>query len=204
MFDIPSVVIAAMTGIEIKTYSKLIQKLINVGWVVRDQESTSIRSYAKWNPPDQRGGKRPGAGRPSRIGNQNEIKPKSNRNQNEIKTKSKANQVQPAPSPSPSPSPNNQTTLSASKPPTPSKPRKPHWSEPAGSALAGLDGCPKNGPWPLLNKLARKHTEAAVLDALSSAPEFVNWGHAAGWLAKVAESKHANTPASQDYEDRIE
>lgn len=74
-FNVPPAVVAALAGIEFKLYSKLIQKLINLGWVLEADGAVVVRSYAKWNPPDHRGGPRPNAGRPSRIGIQNEIKP---------------------------------------------------------------------------------------------------------------------------------
>lgn len=128
-FNLPDRVIAAMVGIEIKTYSKLIQRLIKIGWLVADGEGVAVRSFAKWNPRDERGGARSGAGRQRRSGNQTEIKTNSNANQNEIKvesngiqtefkTESNANQSEikpksngnqnwapPSPSPSPSPLP---------------------------------------------------------------------------------------------------
>lgn len=94
VFQIPPAVVAALVGIEFKTYSKLIQKLIKLGWVEESADSITVRSYTKWNPPDHRGGPRQNAGRPSRIGNQNEIKTNSNQPVIEL-----------PPSPSPSPLP---------------------------------------------------------------------------------------------------
>lgn len=89
------------------------------------------------------------------------------------------------------------TTLPPGKPAEPSgnpsvssspKPRPPHWSEPHGSALKRLQGCPKDGPWSYLGLLARKWTEAAVLAALNHQPVggFANWKHATGWLNEAA------------------
>lgn len=88
-------------------------------------------------------------------------------------------------------------------PAKPAKPRKPHWSEPAGSELAKLHGCPKDGPWSFLSRLAREHTEQAVLSALANAPPFTNWKHAAGWLTEVAKRKHLETPTEEIYEDKL-
>lgn len=95
------------------------------------------------------------------------------------------------------------TTLPADKPP---KPRKPHWSEPAGSRLAKLTGCPKSGPWSFLSKLAREQTESAVLDALARFPwdRALNWKHATGWITEAAKSIHSTAPAPDDYEDRLD
>lgn len=95
------------------------------------------------------------------------------------------------------------TTLPADKPP---KPRKPHWSEPAGSRLAKLTGCPQSGPWSFLSKLAREQTESAVLDALARFPwdRALNWKHATGWITEAAKSIHSTAPAPDDYEDRLD
>lgn len=102
-FNLPEKVIAAMVGVEIKTYSNLIQRLIKIGWLIIDGQGVAIRSFIKWNPRDERGGRRLRAGRPSKIGNQN--------NQSEIKTISNDIQNSLSPSPSPLPSPLKATTL---------------------------------------------------------------------------------------------
>jgi hypothetical protein len=53
-----------------------------------------------------------------------------------------------------------------------------------------LEGAPAGGPYAFLNRLARKHTEQAVLTALAKLAakngEVANWSHAAGFLTTVA------------------
>jgi hypothetical protein len=75
-----------------------------------------------------------------------------------------------------------ETTLPEGKPPVP---RPPHWSEPQGSVLKTLPGCPAKGPWSYLSKLANEHTKIVVQQALGRMPEFTNWNHATGWLKEA-------------------
>lgn len=195
VFELPSIVVSAMVGVEIKTYSKLIQKLIKLGWLVRGKsggESITVRSYAKWNKPDQRGGPRPGAGRPSRIGNQKEIKPESN----DIQTET-------APLPLPLPSP--LTTYPPPKASETAKPRKPHWADPVAQTLTRTLQMPSKPMYTYLGNLAHKFTRQAVLTALAKTDgeTFANWEHVKGWLYKVAESASRQPVEPEPYYDPI-
>jgi uncharacterized protein YdaU (DUF1376 family) len=101
----------------------------------------------------------------------------------------------------------NATTLPPQKPAEPKpapKPRKPHWSEPHGKRLSSLAGA-GGGVYAFLNKLAREHTEAAVLAALaiSEGVALANWKHAVGWLTETAKRKKQAAP-EPIYEDRLD
>jgi hypothetical protein len=85
--------------------------------------------------------------------------------------------------------------------------RPPHWSEPHGSRLKQLDGCPSGGPWSFIGKLAQEYTKLNVLAALakSSSVPFTNWQHATGWLtlqcqqARTTGNTRGELPVSAEY-----
>lgn len=188
-FKHPPPVVAAIIRWPVTEYEAALATLCaDTNWVSCGEQVVTIRSFKKWN---SWGGKR------------EQDAPKIDPRLQQDGSKSGAKQATPVSVSVSVPASNDQTTLPADKPP---KPRKPHWSEPAGSRLAKLTGCPKNGPWSFLSRLAREQTEAAVMDALARFPwdRVLNWKHAAGWLAEAAKSIHATTPPDDDYEDRLD
>lgn len=172
-FKHPAPVVAAIIRWPVAEYKAALATLCaDTNWVSCGEHVVTIRSFKKWN---SWGGKR--------EQDESKITPKMEPRSQQDCSKSGAKPATPV---SVTVSDTNKTTtLSADKPP---KPRKPHWSEPHGSRLAALPGCPAGGPWSFLSKLAREHTEAAVLSALARSAEedFANWKHASGWIAKVA------------------
>lgn len=179
VFDQQPAIIAALIRWPLAAYKSALATLCNrTNWILQSTSGKgfTIRNYAKWNAW---GGNREGAGRKS-SGNQDAPLDESRVRVPASDSVSK-----------------DITTSGASAP----KPRKPHWSEPHGSKLARLEGCPKSGPWSYLGKLAREHTQDAVLMALGQASldDLANWNHAKGWLGRVVPTLRAKEHEDQTW-----